>query len=75
MSDHNGRLEHKANKDNGTRYSIDDTDRTCDDKDHELTHLLKDNLEMESQNESINCGIKEVLDVLSAWTSNFSMMS
>ena len=75
MSDYNGRLEHKANKDNGIRDSLDDTDRTCNDEDHELTHLLKDNLEEESQNESINRGIKDVLDVLSAWTSHFSMVS
>ena len=73
MSDYNGKLEH--NTENGIRDSIDDNDRTCHGEDHELTHLLKDDVEEESGNESIHCGVKEVLDVLSAWTSHFSMVS
>ena len=75
MSDYNGKLEHKSNKDHGIRDSINDNDRTCHGEDHELTHLLIDDVEEESENKSIHCGIKEVLDVLSAWTSHFSMVS
>ena len=67
--------EHKPNKEHGIRDSINDTDRTCNDEDHELTHLLIDDVEEESENKSIHCGIKEFLDVLSAWTSHFSMVS
>ena len=75
MSDYNGKLELNTENENGIRDSIDHNDRTCSGEDHELTHLLKDDVEEESENESIRCGVKEVLDVLSAWTSHFSMVS
>ena len=77
MSDCNGKLEDKPNKENwlGVRDSIDDKDLTGDGEDQERTRLLTEDVGEENGNESVKCDINDVLDVLSAWTSHFSVVS
>ena len=41
----------------------------------ELTTLLDGTGDNENKHESTACGIKDVVDVISAWTSNFSLVS
>ena len=41
----------------------------------ELTALLDGTREDEKKNERTVCGINEIIDVLSAWTCNFSLVS
>ena len=42
---------------------------------HECMQLPEGTGEDKNRNEYLNCGIKKIFDTLSAWTSNFSLVS